>query len=148
MTKQFKKTVCLDFDGVLNPYTSGWKGVAIIPDPPLPGTIEALLAYLDASFNVAVFSSRSKSICGRWAMKRYLGNAIADHWTAGGVSSQYETCYCRSDAFDIVHALSWPWFKPAAWVTIDDRAICFDGTWPHPDEISSFRPWNKKGAES
>ena len=34
--------------------------------------------------------------------------------------------------------------KPPALVTIDDRALTFDGTWPTMDEIKNFKPWNKR----
>ena len=38
----YTPTVVFDFDGVIHSYTSGWKGVANIPDPPVPGIREAL----------------------------------------------------------------------------------------------------------
>ena len=33
--------------------------------------------------------------------------------------------------------------KPSAMVTIDDRALTFDGTWPSFDSLKAFKPWNK-----
>ena len=39
--------------------------------------------------------------------------------------------------------LKFPVKKPAAFLTIDDRAICFGGTFPTADEMMSFKPWNK-----
>ena len=35
-------------------------------------------------------------------------------------------------------------WKPPALVTIDDRAICFDGTWPPQTALTGFKPWNKR----
>lgn len=34
--------------------------------------------------------------------------------------------------------------KPAAMVTIDDRALTFDGTWPDIEVLKAFQPWNKR----
>lgn len=36
------KTICIDFDGVLHSYTSGWQGEDVASDPPVPGAIEWL----------------------------------------------------------------------------------------------------------
>jgi hypothetical protein len=44
----------------------------------------------------------------------------------------------------IIKKIKWPWFKPAAVMTIDDRAVTFTGTFPELEEISKFKPWNKK----
>lgn len=32
-----KPILCLDFDGVIHSYSSGWKGADVIPDPPVAG---------------------------------------------------------------------------------------------------------------
>ena len=34
--------------------------------------------------------------------------------------------------------------KPPAMVTIDDRALTFDGTWPAIEMLKAFQPWNKR----
>lgn len=144
-----KPIICIDFDGVIHGYGSGWKGVAVIPDPPVEGAIDALLRYLEAGFDVAIFSSRSKSLRGRWAMRRYLAQAIAKHWEQGGRSRIYDAeVECWGDAAGICRKFKWPWFKPAALMSIDDRALTFNGDWSHadytPSAIRSFKPWNKR----
>lgn len=35
-------TVSFDFDGVIHSYRSGWKGAAVIPDPPIEGIKEVI----------------------------------------------------------------------------------------------------------
>lgn len=141
-------TVCVDFDGVIHSYTSGWKGIANIPDPPVPGAIDALFRLLDAGFEVAIYSSRSSSFRGRWAMKRWLERAITEHWLSGGGLPSGIEAECWSDAAGIYRKFSWPYFKPAALLTIDDRAITFNGNWSdpayQPNAIKGFKPWNKR----
>lgn len=128
-----KPILCLDFDGVIHSYASGWKGAGVIPDPPVDGAadfIEAASGY----FQIAVFSSRSKSIKGRMAMKRYMRELLGDRTSA--------------DAFHngdyLFEDIKYPWFKPSAFLTLDDRALTFDGSWPNPAELKGFKPWNKK----
>lgn len=125
-------TICLDFDGVIHSYTSGWQGVARIPDPPVPGAIEFIERLQEAGYIVAVNSSRSRSLRGRWAMKRWLERHIIDHFGCD-----------RVGADDCFSAIRWPWTKPGAYLTIDDRAWTFRGEWPSLEEIRAFRPWNK-----
>ena len=45
---------------------------------------------------------------------------------------------------DPIEGLEWPLEKPAAFVTIDDRALTFDGTWPDIEALKQFQPWNKR----
>lgn len=139
-----KPILCLDFDGVIHSYTSGWKGATVIPDPPVPGAIDAMLRYVEAGFDVAIYSSRSKNPFARWAMKRWLTREIGKWWKNGGHMPTYLVeAECMGDAKSAVHYFKWPWFKPSAMVTIDDRALTFTGEWPAPGTIRQFKPWNK-----
>lgn len=115
-----KQTVVVDFDGVIHSYTSGWKGADVIPDPPTPGTREAI-AKLRESYTVVVVSSRCHQEGGIEAIKTWLAmNGI-------------EVDLITND-------------KPPHIVVIDDRAIRFNGEWDSVIEsipVASI-PWNKK----
>lgn len=122
MTKEYRPTLAVDFDGVIHGYTSPWQGASVIPDPPVPGAIDFLSRML-AVFNVAIFSSRNHQAGGITAMREYL-----NRWGM---------------AWYLVDKLEFPQEKPPAILTIDDRAFCFRGTFPTVDEIKAFKPWNK-----
>jgi hypothetical protein len=143
-----KPIICVDFDGVIHGYDSGWKGAHVIPDEPVPGAIDAMLGYLDAGYQVAIFSARSKNIRGRWAMQAWLRREIGIHWLNGGSSPSYAEAECMGDAGDVARRFKWPWFKPSAVITIDDRALTFNGDWSDPaytlQGIREFKPWNKR----
>ena len=114
-----KGTVVFDFDGVIHSYTSGWKGVDMIPDPPVPGIKEVIKELRSTGYRVVVQSSRASALYGVSAIEDYLKehDIVVD---------------------DITHE------KPPAIAYIDDRAICFDG---HPEtlieKIINFKPWNQ-----
>ncbi|MFH1648337.1 MAG: hypothetical protein ABIA11_01225 [Patescibacteria group bacterium] len=135
MSKNNVPILCLDFDGVLHSYSSGWKGARNILDPPVTGAIEWLRSmlgcpenegigprYLD--FRIAIYSSRSRYFGGRKAMKKWLRKY--------GLT-KYE-----------IELIDFPLMKPAAFLQIDDRAITFTGVFPDPKELLKFKPWNKK----
>jgi hypothetical protein len=63
-----KPILCLDFDGVIHSYTSGWQGAAIIPDQPVEGALNFIYRATD-HFRVAIFSSRSNQPGGVDAMR-------------------------------------------------------------------------------
>lgn len=156
MTKRPQPIICLDFDGVIHSYASGWKGAAVIPDPPVPGALEFIVTALDHA-QVAIFSSRSHQWGGKRAMKRWLrthlialddGRLGPPQWWLNRV---HRTAFadpwpdeCAHAADLVVREISWPWFKPPALVSIDDRAIQFTGTWPAVGDLLKFRPWNKQ----
>lgn len=135
-------TVCLDFDGVLHSYTTPWSGPASIPDPPVPGAIAFMVELLKAGFEVAVYSSRSGQSGGVEAMQAWLAVAVAtyfrDSQPAGVLLPE------TSARHWVVNLISWPSSKPAAHLTIDDRAFCFNGTFPAIESVRSFVPWNKR----
>lgn len=99
-----KWTVCLDFDGVIHSYKSGWQGIDVIPDPPVEGAKEAIAALRKEGKEVVVFSSRSKDPKGVKAIEDYL----AKH----GI-----------EVDQVVHD------KPPAQVYVDDRGVPFSGSW-------------------
>lgn len=126
-----KPILCLDFDGVVHSYTSGWKGADLIPDPPVPGAMAFLVKAVD-HFDVRIFSSRSNQDGGIGAMRCWLLNSLhADPDTKHAANSTFVS-------------LGFPTEKPPALITIDDRAHCFDGTWPAIDALKAFKPWNKR----
>ena len=49
-------------------------------------------------------------------------------------------------ADEVFYAIKWPTEKPAATVTIDDRAMEFNGDWSSydPEHLLTFKPWNKR----
>lgn len=129
-----KPILCIDFDGVLNSYTSGWKGPCNIPDEPVKGAIEwlqSLLGWPDSfgvgprylTFKVAIFSTRSQYSGGRRAMRNWL----VEH----GLDRAY------------LELIDFPVHKPPAFLQIDDRAITFKGKFPTVKEMKAFKPWNK-----
>lgn len=126
----YRPIVCVDFDGVLHSYTSGWQGAGVVSDPPMPGAIAWLHRLTESPLSVCIYSSRSKSLRGRRAMKRWLRAALREYFGAH-----------PTVADDVFSLIRWPWFKPAATVTIDDRAWRFRGYWPEPAELRAFRPW-------
>jgi len=122
-----KPILVVDFDGVIHSYTSGWSGAAIIKDLPVPGAMDFLRDAL-TSFRVAIFSSRSGEPGGIEAMQ---------DWLARYASKEHPY-------FAWVHEIEWPMKKPSAFVTLDDRAITFNGHFPSLTYLLTFKPWNKK----
>lgn len=127
-----KPILCVDFDGVVHSYSSGWQGAAVVSDPPVEGAIAFLLGAL-LHFDVCIYSSRSSQPGGVAAMKNYLRHHAGQ-------------CWYESPAGPGLEDIRFPEQKPAAFLTIDDRAICFEGDWSalQPVELLKFKPWNKR----
>jgi hypothetical protein len=128
-----KPILCLDFDGVIHSYTSGWVAPDVIPDPPTPGALDFLLAA-ERHFRIVIHSSRFVTEDGLCAVLEWLEHHFRpligyfvdseEDWKPGEILLTAR--------------------KPQAFVTLDDRAITFTGTWPDPQELLKFRPWNKR----
>ena len=119
------------FDGVIHSYTSGWKGADIIPDPPVEGAMKFIWEAIE-SFRVSIFSSRSNQVGGMNAMEIYLRHHFNKFW---------KTHATQTEINEKLDQIEWPTQKPPAFITIDDRAICFDGNWPPIEELKDFKPW-------
>lgn len=126
----FKPTICIDFDGVIHSYDRGWQN-GVIYGEVVPGFFEWIERVRD-QFKLVIYSSRSKDEELRnkmavWLVKRY------EAWRTPHEKDEAAT-------FEFAHE------KPAAWLTIDDRAIRFTGDWSTPElsaeAMRAFKPWN------
>ena len=112
--EQKVKTVCLDFDGVIHSYRSGWQGETTIPDPPIHGVRDAI-RQLRRRYRVVVNSARGATEEGCEAIRRWLEKHDIEVDEV-----------CRE--------------KPPAFVYVDDRAIPFTGDWEQAiADINDFR---------
>lgn len=117
-----KKTIVFDFDGVIHSYISGWKGVDVIPDPPVYGMREALHQLCIKGYEIVIVSTRASSPEGTAAMVDWLDKY------------DFNQCYDRITAE-----------KAPAICYIDDRAIRFDGNVKKMmSDIESLIPWMDK----
>lgn len=131
-----KKLISIDFDGVLNSYVSGWTGAADCLDAPVPGAMKFLADLVaDDRFDAVVYSSRCASEEGVAAIRQWLDRHLVE--ALGEHAGRYVGNRVRVASS-----------KPPAFVSLDDRVICFDGTWPTLDAVAAFVPWNKKPAGS
>lgn len=117
----YKPTLCLDFDGVLHSY-NGWSE-DIEFDPPVTGA-QRFCKKAQESFTLVVYSSRCYEQSQKLAVEAWL--------KANRFPEMTVTCQ-----------------KPIAFLTLDDRAVCFQGTWPKVSDLLKFEPWwkRKKGVE-
>jgi hypothetical protein len=125
------RTIIVDFDGVLYSYASGWKGVDVLPDPPVENALEWLDQISD-DFLVAVLSTRSHQEGGIDAMRAWILKHGATH--------------TRLDRKISEGRVFFPAEKVPALLSIDDRAWRFDGpgTFPSAEDIRAFEPWFRR----
>jgi hypothetical protein len=99
------KTIAVDFDGVINPYSNGWCDGALYEDPK-EGCKEALDFFKKLGFRVMIYSARCKNDKNRDAVREYL--------------TKYNI------AFDEIYSGDG---KPHCCIYIDDNGYRFEGTW-------------------
>lgn len=100
------RTVAVDFDGTLHPYTDGWTGILPADEPPNPLAVEFLKMCKTRGWDVIVFSCRASEWEGAEGIAQWIGR----HGLAPFVTS-------------ITHE------KPVAFAYVDDRAVPFRGDW-------------------
>jgi hypothetical protein len=131
IARERRKTLCVDFDGVIHSYRSGWKSPTIVDDEPVDGALEFLYDAL-LVFRVCIFSSRSASEAGIGAMKGWLERYAKEKGWDGGREWWLE--------------IEWPRSKPSAFVSLDDRAITFNGVFPPVHDLVMFQTWLEREA--
>ena len=101
-----KKTIAIDFDGVIHKYSQGFKGLDNAYDEPMEGTTEALTKLKELGYDLKIMSSRPAPVIEAWLEKYGLGQFISE------VSNH----------------------KFPATVYVDDRGFKFE-SWDQVDEI-------------
>lgn len=123
----------LDLDGVVHQYSSPWTDAVTISDGVTDGFFEWALEA-QKTFRLAIYSSRSSSPGAIPAMQAWIRREF-DAW-------------CDATGRLTVGPLEveFPASKPPAFLSIDDRALTFNGSWADldPEALRSFKPWNKK----
>ena len=113
-TTMAKKTICIDFDGVIHKYSKGWHDGTIY-DPPSEGTWDAL-NELAEDYKIVVLTARART-----------PEAIEE---IGNYLKAYDLDQFITNITNI---------KPAAAAYIDDKAIRFEGDWDL--DVFDFLMW-------
>ena len=117
--KKDKKTIALDFDGVLHTYESGWNG-PMPKDPPVKGSQEFVQKLIDKKYEVVIFSTRANTKKGKEGIEKWL----------------------KENNFPKLKVTN---KKAHAEVYVDDRAINFKGNFKNIlEKIEKFKSWTKK----
>lgn len=98
------RTIAIDFDGVLHPYTEGWVGSTPADEPPMPGALEFLQELHGKGYTLVVFSTRADHEAGHAGIVAWLDE------------------HGLGEFIERVTAM-----KPAAIAYVDDRAVPFTG---------------------
>ena len=115
----FKPTLCIDFDCVIHGYEKGWQD-GVIYGHITPGFCD-WAEQAKRKFKLVIYASRSKTDEGRAAMFDWMVPEIWQ-WAENKIGGSTLN----------VHDFEFASEKPATWLTIDDRAICFRGDWSDP----------------
>lgn len=113
--------IAIDFDGVINSYSSGFVSIDNIPDPPVPGSIDFLRRLHMEDFKIVIFSTRCSSSFGISAIIEYLRKHGLEE--------------------NILNNIKLSPNKPRAKLYIDDHGYQFSGTFPSIEYIRKFKPW-------
>ena len=118
-----KKTICIDFDGVLHDYSKGYQGEDVFGQM-ITGADIGTSTLRKKGWTIIIFTTRKKT------------EALEDWLKENNISYDYinENPNQPADTSD----------KICADVYLDDRGITFRGSWDEwlIREICDFEPWN------
>jgi len=130
VARMAKKSIVLDFDGVLHSYTSKFRFPWVIPDPPVPGAMK-FLQETAKHFTVRIYSTRSFNEKGLKAMEEWIKKHGVDELGEDFLKTFKQIKFPTSG-------------KPKGHLYIDDRGYYFNGTFPTIEFLENFKPWNKE----
>jgi len=116
--------LAIDFDGVLNSYTSGYKlgDDSYLPDPPVDGALEFIQAAIKVFDEVIICTTRARSPEGVHAIKEWL-----EKYGFPTIKITQKKCW--------------------ATVYLDDRGVTFTGVFPKVEALLKFKTWMEKKGE-
>ena len=130
-----KPIICIDFDGVIHSYEKGWMDGEIYGEV-VPGFFE-WVERVRYDFELVIHSSRAKIDDGIALMVTWFHEKEKEWLKSGGERNPVEPLI-----------IEFSYMKPPAFITIDDRAICFKGDWSaaelSPESLKAFKPWTAK----
>jgi len=100
-----KKTIAVDFDGVINPYVKGWQGAGVFETP--SKECVAAIKKLHTNYTIIIHTAREQTEFSN--IREYL--------------SKHDVEY--DEIFEAKGSRA----KPKAEVYLDDRAVAFRGDW-------------------
>lgn len=106
-----KKTIAIDFDGVIHKYSKGWQGGKIY-DEPVEGALEAIIELLEKDYKVSVFTTREDTA----GVKTWI---IEKTRRCKELQSKPFLFWFDREEFNVTNQ------KPIAIAYIDDRGIRF-----------------------
>ena len=117
-----KKTICIDFDGVIHDYKDGWQGDDKFGEM-IPGADTATEILKKKGWTVIIYTTRPATD----KLKEWLKDKGVKYDYINENPDQPEN---SKDG------------KIVADIYLDDRAICFKGEWGWiMSEIAEFEPW-------
>lgn len=131
-----KKTVAIDFDGVIHAYSKGYQNGELY-DTPIKGAFEAIKALMDEGYSVYIHSTRAPRKIKAWL----LPHVMVSEYEAEGMGGDPTLWKYTRYGFTVKKIPFWTKFwneenvlgisqrKIPAMVYVDDRALKFGGDW-------------------
>lgn len=135
--------VAIDFDGVLHLRPRSEKGAIDVTGDAVPGAMN-FLYNLSHAASIIIFSARFNGYDGVEAMHNVR------EWVLKQMQLDNEARAARGktvySATAVVDGFKWTAVKPVCRVYLDDRCICFKGTFPPIPDLLYFRAWTESSS--
>ena len=126
MSEKKKRTICIDFDGVLHDYSNGYQGENVFGEM-IPGADTATKVLKKSGNTIIIFTTRPATD----ELKKWLKDNNISYDYINENPDQPKGCEGTKLIADIY---------------IDDRGLCFRGQWDEwfLRQIGEFSPWEEE----